>query len=145
MITTEWATVEAVAEMTLRAADVAELAITSPGMPPADVLREAVNLSYYAEIIRLDGRAAIVYGVAQTHLYGVGAVWMLATDDIEQLRGYVKKHSREKVEMLNRMFPILFNYVHAANTVAIRWLTWCGFDVYEPDVHGMCYFRKGVK
>jgi hypothetical protein len=144
MITTEWATADAVEGMVLRAQDVAELAITSPGTPVSDILREAVNLSFYAELIRLDGQAAIVYGVVPTHLYGVGAIWMLATDDIERMRGYVKKNSRDKVAMLNRMFPVLMNYVHADNSVAIRWLAWCGFDVYAPDVHGLCYFRKGM-
>lgn len=144
MITTEWATREAVAGMVLRQADVSELAITRPGDAPDKILAEAVDISFYTELIRLDGKPAIVYGVAPTHLYGMGAVWMLASDEINQMAKYIKEHSREKVNMMNRMFPVLANYVHANNRVAIKWLLWCGFDVYQPDAHGLCYFSKGV-
>ncbi len=145
VITSEWATEEALAGMTLRDTDIQEIAIVHPGEDPHAVLRASVRVSYYAELVKLDGKPAIVYGVAQTDLYGVGAVWMLASDEIHGMERYFIRHCREKVELMNRIFPVLFNYVWRNNEAAIRWLTWCGFEVYEPDHRGMCYFRKGVK
>jgi hypothetical protein len=144
IITSEWATRESVKDMVLRQADLSELSITRPGVPAAKILAEAVDVSQFAELVRVDGRPAVVYGVAPTHLYGMGSVWMLASDDINLMRRYFLRHCREKVDMMNRMFPVLANYVHADNTVSINWLAWCGFDVYQPDVHGLCYFSKGV-
>ena len=143
MITFEWATVDGIKGMTLRDADVAELAITSPGYSPDDLLRQAVENSYFAELVRVEGRPAIVYGVAPTRVYGVGSVWMLASDDIGRIRKQFVAGCREKVEMMNRMFPVLCNWVHAENTVAVNWLRWLGFEVQAADSRGLCYFQRG--
>lgn len=145
IITSEWATRESVAGMKLRHADVVELGISQPGREAHEILAESVDVSYFAELYRIDGKPAVVYGVAPTKLYGLGAVWMLASDDMYQMRRYFLRNCREKVDMMNRMFPILANYVHMENTVSIEWLMWCGFDVYQPDHRGLCYFSKGVK
>lgn len=143
MITFEWATVDGIKGMALRAADVAELAITSPGYAPDDLLRQAVEASYFAELVRVEGRPAIVYGVAPTRVYGVGSVWMLASDDIGRIRKQFVAGCRDKVEMMNRMFPVLCNWVHAENTVAVNWLRWLGFEVQAADSRGLCYFQRG--
>lgn len=143
MITFEWATIDGIKGMTLRDADVAELAITSPGYSPDDLLRQAVELSYFAELVRVEGRPAIVYGVAPTRVYGVGSVWMLASNDIGRIRKQFVAGCREKVEMMNRMFPVLCNWVHAENTVAVNWLRWLGFEVQAADARGLCYFQRG--
>jgi hypothetical protein len=143
MMTFEWATPAGLEGMKLRDADIAELAITSPGQDPHDLLRQAVECSYFAELVRVDGKPALVYGVGQTQVYGVGSVWMLASDDIKLIRKQFVAGCREKVEMMNRMFPVLCNWVHSENTVAVNWLRWLGFEVQAADSRGMCYFQRG--
>ena len=144
VIAFEWATTEAVAQMKLREADIVEIGITNPGVDPYEVLMLSVEQSYFAELVRVDGAPALVYGVAQTGLYGCGVVWMLSSDGIYDIRRYFVKNCREKVDMMNRMFPVLFNYVHDKNTVSKNWLRWLGFEIQQPDERGMCYFRRGV-
>ena len=143
MITFEWATVEGIKGMKLRDADVAELAITNPGVSVDSLLEHAVQASFFVELVRVEGKPAIVYGVAPTRVYGVGSVWMLASDDIGRIRKQFVAGCREKVEMMNRMFPVLCNWVHAENTVAVNWLRWLGFEVQAADSRGMCYFQRG--
>ncbi len=144
VITFEWATVEAAAQMKLREADIVEIGITNPGVNPYDVLMSSVEQSYFAELVRVDGEPALVYGVASSTVYGCGVVWMLSGDGIYRIQRYFVKNCRDKVDMMNRMFPVLFNYVHNGNTVAKNWLRWLGFEVYQPDRRGMCYFRRGI-
>lgn len=53
------------------------------------------------------------------------------------MRLYFAKHSRAYVEEMNRAYNYLENYVDVRNIVSIRWLKWCGFQMEEPEIHGV--------
>lgn len=120
--------VEFIAER-LRAADVAELAITHPGQAPGDVLRDAIDSARWAIVAEVDGRPAIVYGVTPTPDPRVGSAWMLATDDLRRVSREFIARCRAEVRLMEQTFLVLFNEVHRENKLALRWLEWLGFTV----------------
>lgn len=131
----------------LREADRKELAVTAFGRSVEDVLLESMRISRWATVARVDGLPAIVYGVAPTAERGVGAAWMLATDAINRVRRPFIEVCRGEVDLMQASFPILCNYVHRDNRVAIAWLEWLGFKVSNKPAgpNGvMRYFSKGA-
>jgi hypothetical protein len=39
------------------------------------------------------------------------------------------RQSRRYVALMQERFPRLENYVHAGNSLSLRWLKWCGFTI----------------
>lgn len=113
----------------LRAADRAELAITSPGEDPAAVLRDSVQGARLAIVAAVDGVPAIVYGVSPTPDPYIGSVWMLSTKDLHRVRRQFIERCRAEVRLMQQHYPVLTNEVHRENTLAIRWLEWLGFTI----------------
>lgn len=113
----------------LRAADRAELAITSPGNDVHDVLRDSVEGSRWTIVAEVDGVPAIAYGVAPTTEPMIGRAWMLATDDLLKVRREFVAGCRREVRLMQQTFAVLTNEVHRENTVAIAWLEWLGFHI----------------
>lgn len=58
---------------------------------------------------------------------GMGQVWMIATPLIERHALEFAKYSRPFLEATTSHYPLLYNWVHAANETHLRWLKWCGF------------------
>lgn len=113
----------------LRAADLAEIAITSPGDSPREVIEEGARESRLTITAAVDGVPAIVYGVAPTTDPHVGRAWMLATDDLLKVRREFLASCRAEVRLMQQTFAVLTNEVHRDNAVAIRWLEWLGFTI----------------
>lgn len=114
----------------LRAQDVAELAVTSPGESVRDVLAESVRNSRWTIVAAVDGVPAVVYGVADSgHDPNVGVPWMLATPDLRKIRKQFTERCRAEVRLMQQKYLVLTNEVHCRNTCAIRWLEWLGFTV----------------
>ena len=94
----------------------------------------------------LDGRPAAMWGVGRAGclLSDLGRPWLLATDVIEKAgRLEFLRRSREFVGLMRAEFPRLENYVHARNTLSIKWLRWCGFvlDKAPVSINGEDFFR----
>jgi hypothetical protein len=87
----------------------------------------------------VDGKPICIYGVAQPSLMvDAGRPWMLGTDEIPKHSLKFLRENRKVVKEMQAQFPILFNYVDARHTDAIRWLAWLGFKLeaaapYGPD------------
>lgn len=145
MITFEPARLDAIEAIAanLRPADVAELAITSPGIPVRTILVDAMVDSRWATVVRVDGLPTIAYGVAPTSDPYIGAPWMLATPGLTKIRRYFVAHCREEVRLMQQVFPVLFNRVHRDNETAIAWLEFCGFTVKRSDAQ-LFEFWKGA-
>ena len=58
---------------------------------------------------------------------GVGVVWLLGTDGIEDISIQFLRESKHWLEQLHDKYEMLFNYVDERNTVHIKWLRWLGF------------------
>ena len=84
--------------------------------------------------------------VPVTNFYG--RVWMLCTDVLTQYPIHVLRHSREWVDKLNTIYPILGNKVDLSNTVHVKWLKWCGFIFTHKYCHNgivFQFFMRGGK
>jgi hypothetical protein len=57
----------------------------------------------------------------------VGAIWMIATREIEDHQIAFLRMSREAIREANEKYPILWNHVDARNALHIKWLKWNGF------------------
>ena len=91
---------------------------------------EAVKLTYLAA----DRNLAIAGDNDQPMgLCGVlkdGIIWMVATDELMSKRSYriqLIREGRKWVDSLLKTYEVLYNYVYAENTSAIRWLKALGF------------------
>ena len=59
-----------------------------------------------------------------------GCIWCIATDELFDNKKYriqLIRHGREWVDKLLESYKILYNYVYAENTSAIKWLKALGF------------------
>tara|TARA_R100000655_G_scaffold25399_2_gene52122 strand:- start:456 stop:908 length:453 start_codon:yes stop_codon:yes gene_type:complete len=59
-----------------------------------------------------------------------GTIWMVGTDELTSKRSYridLIKKGREWVDSLLKSYNVLYNYVYAENTSAIKWLKALGF------------------
>jgi hypothetical protein len=113
----------------LRAGDLRELAVTSPGDAPREVLARCVADSRWTIVACVDGRPAVIYGVAPTDHPDVGSCWMLATPDMARIRRPFIERCRAEVRLMQQHYVALANQVHRDNAASIRWLEWLGFTV----------------
>jgi hypothetical protein len=68
---------------------------------------------------------------------GIGAPWMLGTDEVNTARWRFLRESRRWLDEVKGDYDHLWNRVHEKNTMHIRWLKWLGFqfggDVVYPS------------
>ena len=58
-----------------------------------------------------------------------GYIWCLGTEGVND-NGYdFLKASRKYTQMLTKPFGVTFNYTHANNKVALKWLKFCGANI----------------
>ena len=94
-----------------------------------------------------DGRPTVAFGVApEALLSDVAAPWMLATEDIREMRTTFLRGSRDYIKRMMRGYEILRNWVDTRNLLSIKWLRWLGFDIHPakpfgPDQHLFHYFE----
>ena len=74
-------------------------------------------------------RPVAMFGVGRRREPRIGTVWLLASDDFEPFRGQLRREGPYWVEVLMSGHDVLANFVLAENHVAIRWLTWLGFEL----------------
>jgi len=111
----------------LRTADLKELRASQP-LPPLEALTLSVEVSDEANtIITGDGKIAGIFGVATVNEM-IGAPWLMGTDLIPSIQKSFLKGSYKWVIDKNEHYPILMNYVHKDNKLAIQWLRFLGFN-----------------
>ena len=81
---------------------------------------------------------AIMNGNTFVGLFGVvpfeeapnaGAVWMLATPELDKIKKSFLKHAKEELQDLFEGYALLCNQVWSQNKIHIRWLRWMGFQI----------------
>lgn len=85
----------------------------------------------------IDGAAVCMFGVVPGNpLSGVGIPWMVGTNALERHAVTFLRRCRPQMRKFREDFPLLLNYVDARNTVAIKWLSWLGFEIHPPQPMG---------
>lgn len=99
--------------------------MASHGLDPLQSLQASYNLSECNTIVHEDGSVVGMFGVADCGAYG--SPWLLGADKLIDTRKEFIPQAMEWVERANDDYPLLLNYVHAENSVSIRWLKSLGF------------------
>jgi hypothetical protein len=116
----------------LRQADIDEVEASS-GYPPLDALSTSLALSEKAFFVfDSEGSPAAVFGVSPHACPGIGIVWMLGTESIRKEAFGIARQTKPYLDEIGKDYIVLWNNVHAANTVSRRWLRWSGFIEQGP-------------
>lgn len=118
----------------LREADIKEWEAFSGVHPRVLLPFVAYDPNTYS-IINDDGVLVGLFGVSPVewsfHKAGtnasIGAVWMIATPQLEDMSIEFLKKCKTVISMLNDRYPILWNHVDCRNEMHLKWLKWCGF------------------
>lgn len=119
----------------LREADKEELKV-SCGLGPVTALTRSLQASDAAYVaVDEAGVPILMFGVVNSGQVSVGVPWMLGGKGIYQHTKQLKAECKQWLDVVHTDYDLLFNYVHAENPKAIRWLQWMGFTMIQliPD------------
>lgn len=125
----------------LRAADLNEIEVSSPGRPALFTLLDVLEQSTFALAICEEGTDEVVAlcGVAPYH--DAGTPWMLGSDRLLAVQTTFIRHSRAIIALMQHHYPFLLNWVDARNTVHIRWLKRMGFKFDDSQAQYIDQYR----
>lgn len=110
----------------LRSEDLQELKASS-GRTPLVALKAALEGPSSCLVGCVDSIPVVIFGV-QCCSSDVGAVWLLATDDIRNHRFAYLRLARDWLQLASMWFPRLVCISDDRNTVHQRLLKWAGFE-----------------
>jgi hypothetical protein len=119
----------------LRKEDVAEIAAAS-GQSPGEALWLGLEKSDRCFAVRRQGHTIALFGTVPTRTPKVGAVWLLASDELFDIRFQLQRHAREWLTKLFEGYDLLGNLVDARNEKHVRWLRWLGFKFLRQTPAG---------
>jgi hypothetical protein len=100
------------------------------------VMTESLQVSTEAWTGTVDGVPVCMFGVAPVGFLvpEYGRPWMVGTHHLDRHSRLFLRRCRKQVAAMHRRYPVLVNCVAAANTRAIRWLQWLGFQVDDKPI-----------
>ena len=124
------------------------------GRPAESVLRSGFRNARRCWTVLAGERPVAMFGVGRRQAPRVGTVWLLASDDFERFGNQLRREGPYWVDVLMIGHDVLANFVAADHRVAIRWLSWLGFEFLvlhrgvgagEEDFWEFAAFRPGVR
>jgi len=107
--------------------------LDSVGQNPYQALRDGFNNSQICLTIVDDKDIPVgMFGVGSE-----GNIWLLASPEIKRIRFSFLRESKKVVNLLNKKYQILWNYVDCRNNLHLRWLKWCGFSFLRKINYGV--------
>ena len=101
--------------------------LSSVGLTPVDGLKLSFrNSALCITIVNPKGEAVGIFGIADLG-GGVGGLWLLASEDLATVQISFLRECKKVIQLLNKKYKILWNYVDCRNELHIKWLRWCGF------------------
>jgi hypothetical protein len=107
---------------------------------------QALCLAYLSSsicksIINNIGQVVGMYGVTPLS-DKCGQVWMLGSEGLIKIRLAFLKQSRSEVDMMNKAYPHLCNFIDSRNEVHLKWIKWCGFKILgEKIINNVKFFE----
>jgi hypothetical protein len=99
----------------------------SHGWSPLEALQESYKGSYECNsIIHEDGSVVGMFGVSDQGIFAMP--WLLGADKMLDTRVEFIPQAIEWVNRMSTQHPLMFNFVHAENTVSLKWLKSLGFE-----------------
>jgi hypothetical protein len=110
------------------------------------MLWKSYKLSLICKSIFIDGKIAAIFGISGI-LYGdTGEPWMVVTPEVQKYPHKVAFRYRKELEEMQKMFPILEDWVDENNTKAIRMLSLMNFRIDKNRIPiGDTMFRRAER
>ena len=120
----------------LRFADKQEI-LAAAGLIPVVALRKSFEHSQIClTIVNPKDEPVGIFGVADLGGF-IGGIWMLGTDDLAGIQIAFLKECKKVIQLLNKKYKILWNFVDCRNQLHIKWLKWCGFKFINKKNYGV--------
>jgi hypothetical protein len=101
-------------------------------------IQVAFNRSDHKWSVYANGDFVCIFGIHPMGLLSDNTIiWMLGTDLIEKHKGAFIRHSREYIQAMLNVHPMLTNYCDVRNTKTIRWLKFMGFTFFDAEPYGI--------
>ena len=119
----------------IRLADVFEC--LAAGQPVDAAVVEALEISRQSWAGLIDGRVVCLFGVATAAWReDVGVPWLFGARGLARHSIRFLRRCRPYLHQMQSGYARLMNYVDADNETAIRWLSWLGFTLHDPEPYG---------
>lgn len=119
----------------LRKEDAEEISHTA-GLPPDITVLIGFRTDRETHAVINGGRVVAIIGVGGAPGV-IGYPWMLATDELKDIRKSFLKGCRTLLRDILSRFPHLENHVWVKNEAHVQWLRWLGFSFDPPAPHGI--------
>jgi len=111
----------------LRKVDELEVRATS-GKSADEALQYGFDKSDLCWILLADNRPVAAFGVCPMSTLGLAGIpWLLATEDLPKFTKEVVRLSKPYIMKMLEKYATITNWSDERNTIARRWLKWCGF------------------
>lgn len=108
------------------------------GSEPYEAVIRGFQTSTRCWTCDVDGVPAVMFGVAPVSiLTGLGAPWLLGTNDAKRIPRAFLEEGRAYTEHMLRLYPRLVNLVDVRNLASIRWLKRLGYKFGEAFPAGL--------
>lgn len=113
----------------MRKQDVKEV-FYSDGVTPKDALLMSKKNSKecFTVVEENDEDVILMFGVVEDD-NGDALPWLLGSDRTAKIPKFVLENSSEKITEWKGKYNRLYNFVHAENTVSLKFLKWLGFSL----------------
>ena len=99
------------------------------GRPAEAVLRAGFRNAKRCWTVLAGARPVAMFGVGRRPQPRIGTAWLLASDDFEGFGRQLRREGPYWVDVLMIGHDVLTNFVPVENRLAVRWLTWLGFEL----------------
>lgn len=121
----------------LREAEAREV-MDSDGLTPEQALIREVERSSSAWSWIVDGEVACMFGIVTRQLVDDSAYpWFLTTPLVEKHAIQFARSCKGLLPELLSIHPKLIGMVDARYVLSVRWLTWLGARISEPEPYGV--------
>lgn len=103
---------------------------------PYDALRTGYKYSDICLTVQKKCPIAM-FGVRKVYGGKYGIVWLLATDEINDIKIRFLKNCRKFIDLMLTNYEWIENYVDADNRKSIEWLQFLGADIRPPVPYGI--------
>lgn len=99
------------------------------GRPAEAILQAGFRNAKRCWTVSAGERPIAMFGVGRRRTPRIGTVWLLSSRDLDRFRGQLRREGPYWVDVMMAGHDVLTNFVAADNRVAVRWLTWLGFEL----------------
>ena len=99
------------------------------GRPAEAILKAGFRNAKRCWTVLAGARPIAMFGVGRRSHPRIGTAWLLASEDFERYGRQLRREGPYWVDALMVGHDVLTNFVPDENRVAVRWLSWLGFEL----------------